>query len=190
MRFLDIAIRQAHPGGDRGPYRDDAHKLAEAREFQRLEDIPWPVLVDDLAGTVHQTYGGMADSQYLLDVDGRVVFYGMWASVPPLKIAIDDLLARGGRGAPATGGLDRTPHLFASFVDGWRGLRRGGIGGVLDYELAVPGGATLTLLGELAKPVLAPLAQRTTPLPVSTKLMLGGTLALVGALGVRALRQG
>lgn len=139
------------------------------------------MLVDDLAGSVHQTYGGMADSLYLLDADGRVAFYGMWASAPVLKTALDELLARGGRGVPVAGGIDRVPHLFASFVDGWRGLSRGGAGGVLDFELAVPSGATLTFLGNLAKPVLAPLALRATPLPAAAKL------ALVGGLGAAAL---
>lgn len=138
-------------------------------------------MVDDLAGTVHRTYGGMSDSLYLLDADGRVAFYGMWASVPVLKTALDELLARGGRGAPVAGGIDRVPHLFASFVGGWPGLRRGGVGGVLDFELAVPGGATLTFLGNLAKPVLAPLALRATPLPGATKL------AIVGGLGAALL---
>ncbi len=149
------------------------------------------MLVDDLAGTVHQTYGGMADSLYLLDADGRVAFYGMWASPPALKTAIDALLARGGRGASVAGGIDRAPHLFASFVDGWRGLSRGGARGVLDFELAVPGGATLTFLGNLARPLLAPLALRSTPLPGGAKLRLvGGLAALVLAVRGAARRRG
>ena len=147
------------------------------------------MLVDDLAGSVHQPYGGMADSLYLIDADGRVAFYGMWGHAPSLDTAIADLLAQGGRGIPPRGGLDRMPHLFASFVDGWRGLSRGGVGGVLDYELGVPGGATLTALGSLAKPVLAPLALRSTPLPAPAKLALIGGVAGVGALVV-ARRRG
>jgi len=189
VRFFDIFLRQAHPGGERGPYDTFDAKLAGAREFQRLDGIPWPVLVDDLPGTVHQTYGGMADSLYLVDADGRVAFYGMWAHPPSLKTAIDELLARGGRGGPVGGGIDRTPHLVASFVNGWGGLKRGGVGAVLDYELGVPGSATLTFLGGIAKPLLAPLALRATPLPIAAKLALGGGLAAAVLVSVGALRR-
>ena len=183
MRFLEVFLREAHPGGERPAYRSDAAKLTAARDYRRDEAIPWPVLVDDLAGTTHQAYGGMADPVYLIDADGRVAFYGMWTHAPSLKGAIDDLLARGGRGVPPAGGLDRTPHIVASFVDGWRGLSRGGWRGVLDFELAVPGSGTLTFLGNLARPLLAPLVLRTTPLPVAARCALGGGAAAV-ALGV------
>ncbi len=61
----------------------------------------------------------MADPAFLIDSEGRISFYGMWTHAPTLKKAIDGLLASDGRGI--SGGLDRTPHMFASFVDGWRG---------------------------------------------------------------------
>ena len=188
MRFLDIVVRQAHPGGARGPYRSFEQKLEGAREFARLEQLAWPMLVDDLAGTVHQSYGGMADSLYLLDAAGRVAFYGMWAHPPSLQVAIEELLAKGGTGSPVGGGIDRAPHLFASFVGGWRGLSRGGAGGVLDFELAVPGASTLTFLGWLARPALAPLAIRATPLPAAAPLVLGSAAA-VALIGLGVLRR-
>ena len=72
--------------------------MASARGYKREEGVPWPVLVDDLAGTVHQAYGGMSDPVYLIGAAARVAFYGMWTHPPKLKEAIDELLARGGRG--------------------------------------------------------------------------------------------
>ncbi len=93
---MDVFIRQAHPGERRGPYRSDSHKMEEARQYQQDEALPWLVLADDLAGTVHQTYGNMSDPVYLIDAAGRVVFYGMWTQVPTLKRAIDELLAPDG----------------------------------------------------------------------------------------------
>lgn len=188
MQFVDVFIRQAHPGGSYGAYQSDEQKMASARQYKRDEGIPWPVLVDDLAGTVHQSYGSMSDPVYLIDVAGRVSFYGMWTDAATLRQAIDELLAQGGRGVAASG-IDQRPHLVASFFDGWRGVSRGGIGGILDYELGVPGGATLTFLGEQAKPLLGPLALRTTPLPMAAKLGLGAGLVAGALLGVRWLRR-
>lgn len=188
MRFIDVLIRQEHPGERRSPYRTYEEKVASAREYEREEGIGWTVLVDDLAGTVHKTYGGAAAPLYLIDVTGRVAFYGVLAHAPTLKRAIDELLTKEGQGI-VSGDVDRWPHIFASLVDGWRGPRRGGLRAVLDYELAVPGAATLTFVGHLAKPVLSPLALRSAPLPVSVRLALIGGVAGVSALCAWLLRR-
>jgi hypothetical protein len=68
-------------------------KLRSAKEYQ-LEDINWPVLVDDYEGTGHRTYSQeMADPSFLIDAEGRVAFYCMWTHAPSLKPAFDELLA-------------------------------------------------------------------------------------------------
>ncbi len=163
MQFLDIFIRQAHPGEQRHHYANYEQKLEGAREYQRLETLPWPVLVDDYQGTVHRTYSHeMADPSFVIDIDGRVAFYGMWTHVPTLKRAVDELLAHGGRG-PVAGGIDQKPHLLASFVDGYRGPRRGGRRAVLEYDLGAGGAGTLSFLGTKAKRLLAPIALRAAP---------------------------
>jgi hypothetical protein len=190
VRFLDVFLRQAHPGELRGPYRGYREKLEGAREYKREEGIPWTILVDDYAGTVHRAYSGeMADPVFLIDSDGRVSFYGMWTHAPTLKKAIDELLAHGGRGV-AGGGLDRAPHLLASFVDGWRGIRRGGRRAWLEYDLGGLGAGTLSLLGNKARPLLAPLALRAAPLPVGARVALGGGLVAASALAVGLIRRG
>jgi hypothetical protein len=134
----------------------------------------------------------MADPVVLLDSEGRVSFYGMWTHAPTLKKAIDELLARDGRGV-ANGGLDRVPHLLASFVDGWRGPRRGGRRAVLEYDLGGMGAGSMSFLGNKAKPLLGPLALRADPLPVAARVVLvGGVVAsaalLAGLLAVAARR--
>ncbi len=156
-------VRQAHPGEDRGGFANYEEKLASAREFARLESIPWRVLVDDYAGRTHRAYSReMADPTFLIDADGRVAFYNMWTHAPTLKQALDELLARGGRGVVA-GGIDRKLHLLASFVDGYRGPRRGGRRAVLEYDLGGFGAGSLSFLGSKAKPLLAPFALRAAP---------------------------
>jgi hypothetical protein len=49
----------------------------------------------------------------------------MWTHAPSWKPAFDELLAKGGIGAPVAGGTDEVPPLFASFVDGARGPQHG-----------------------------------------------------------------
>jgi hypothetical protein len=139
VRFVEVLVRQAHPGERHGAYRSEGQKLDDARAYAREENIPWPVLVDDLAGTVQHAYGGLAAAVHLIDTEGIVVFCGTWGQAPALRGALDDLLARGGTGAPAGKGVDRRAHLAAAIVAGQRGPVRGGRRALLDLELGFPG---------------------------------------------------
>ena len=179
VQFVEVLVRQAHPGERHGAYRSYETKLEEARGYEDEEDISWPVLIDDLAGTVQRAYGGLAAAVYLIDKRGTVAFCGTWGQAPALRRAIDELLARGGAGAPAGKGTDRRPHLAAAIVAGQGGPIRGGRQALVDLELGFPGAMILMTIGRAARPVLAPLALRTTPLPNRTRAAL-----LAGFLGV------
>lgn len=162
--------------------------MMDAERYDREEALPWPLLVDDLQGTVHQVYGGMADPSYLIDADGRVAYYNMWTHVPTLYEAIQALLAQGGRGV-VRGGIDHIPHLLASMTDGWRGIRRGLPQSYIDLATAAPGMPTGIWLGYKIRPVLAPLTLRDKPLPPAAKFALAaGAFALV-ALALQGRRS-
>ena len=186
VQFLSVVVRQAHPGERRPAYHTYDQKLADAREFQQQEGLAWPVLVDDLAGTVHQVYSGLADPTYLLDADGRVAYFVMWTHAPGLDRAIAALLAQGGRGIVA-GGIDHVPHLTPSLTDGWKGIRRGLPQSFLDLETAAPGMASGIWLGYRLRPVLAPLTLRARPLPtvVGAALVAGVGAVVAGAWWLR-----
>lgn len=187
VRFLEVLVRQAHPGERHGAYRSDEEKLADASAYGKEEDVPWPVLIDGLAGTVQQSYGGLAAAAYLVDSRGIVAFCGIWGQSPALRDGIDDLLARGGVGAPAGRGTDRRPHLAGAIVLGQSGPLRGGRRALLDLELGFPGAMILMTVGRVARPLLAPLALRTTPVPRPARAaLLGGVLGAAAAIALRA----
>jgi hypothetical protein len=121
VRFVEVLVRQAHPGERHGAYHSYEEKLAQGRAYRREEQLPWPVLVDDLAGRVQRAYGGLAAAAYLIDTRGRVAFCGTWGRSPALRAAIDELLERGGAGVPAGRGSDRRPHLGSAIVAGQGG---------------------------------------------------------------------
>ena len=54
VTFVDIVVRQAHPGKHHDAYVSLADKMSDARDYQREEAIAWPVAVDDLTGTVQR----------------------------------------------------------------------------------------------------------------------------------------
>jgi hypothetical protein len=161
VQFLDVIIRQAHPGEDRGRFENDEQKMAGARDYQQLEQIPWPVLVDDYAGTVHRTYSNeMADPTFLIDSDGTIVFYGMWTHAPTLNRAIQELLQRGGQGGPVAGGIDRAPHLLPALIGGYRGPRRGGRRGIFELDIGGFGAGSMSFIGDKLRPLLGDVALR------------------------------
>jgi hypothetical protein len=156
--------------------------------MQDDEALPWPVLVDDLEGSVHQSYGMLADPTYLIGVDGRVSFYNYWTHVPTLHRAIDALLARGGAGAL---GSHRMVHPLATLTDGWRGIRRGLPQSFLDLETAAPGTASGPWLGYQCRSLLAPAALVAEPWPAPAKwgIALAAAALLLGAAATRIRGQ-
>lgn len=181
VEFLDVVIRQAHPGPDVPAYELFEQKVTDGERYKLEDSVPYPVLIDDLQGSTHQVYGGLADPAYLIDRDGFVSFYNMWTHAPTLHEAIEELIENGGRGI-VKGGVHRAAHLLPIIANGWEGLRRGLPQSVIEVELSGPGSGLLMWLGYQAKPILAPIAQRAKPLPGSAKvgLKVGGA-ALAGA---------
>lgn len=154
----------------------------------REEGIPWIVAVDDVEGTVHQSYGGLADPSYLLDADGRVAYYNMWTHAPTLHQAMEALMRQDGRGVVGDG-IDHTPHMAAAMTEGWKGIRRGLPQSYTDLETAAPGMATGIKLGYKMRSLLAPFTLRAEPLPAPVKLALAaGAAWLAGRAARRAVR--
>jgi AhpC/TSA family len=190
VRFLEILVRQAHPGERHGAYRSQAAKYEEACAYAAEERVPWSVLADDLDGTVQRAYGGLAAAAYLIDARGDVAFCGTWGQAPALRVAIDDLLAHEGVGVPAGQGTDRRPHLAAAIVAGQGGPLRGGRRALVDLELGFPGGNLLMAAGWLARPLLAPLALRTTRLPTAARIgLVTAVVAGAAAVGYRVVER-
>ncbi|MDP8908885.1 MAG: hypothetical protein M3N47_07150 [Chloroflexota bacterium] len=184
-----MVVRQAHPGPKTPHYRSDEEKRADARRHKEYYAIPWPVVADDLAGTVHQVYSGMADPTFLLDADRRVAYYNMWTFAPSLDRAISALLRQGGRGVVA-GGIDHLMHPWPVIVDGWRGIRLGLPRSFLELELAAPGSASLIWLGSRLRPMLAPVVLRAERLAPRRRAALVGTAAALAlTLGASRLAR-
>lgn len=184
MHFADVLVRQAHPGPEVPAYRRSEQKGRDAEAYQREEAIPWTVLVDDLDGTAHRLYGGLADPTYLIDAEGRVAFANLWTGAPVLHEAIAALLAQGGRGV-VLGGWERRPHPGPMLTDGWRALRRGLPQSVVDLMFAVPGSPVPLWLGYQLRPLLAPLTLRAEPLPAPAQAALLAGFAVGAVLGAR-----
>ncbi len=159
VQFLEVLIRQAHPGPGVEAYDSLERKMEDASRYVREEVIPWMVAVDDVPGKTHQVYGGVADPAYLIDSAGRVAFYSVWTNVPVLNRAIEQLLAQGGIGV-VDEGIARRPRLSPVFANGWPAIRRGLPQSYIDLETAMPGAGTALWAGWMARPLLEERANR------------------------------
>jgi hypothetical protein len=186
VHFVDVIVRQAHPGPGVPAYQSQAEKLEHARRYGQEHALPWVLAADDLGGTVHQAYGGMADPTYLLDVDGRVAFYNMWTYAPALHEALEALFAQSGRGV-VQGGIDRTPYMLPALTCGWPSLEVGLPQSLVEMETAFPGTGIGVWAGYQLRPLLAPLAQRIEPLPMAAKASLVAGAAALATFGIMHL---
>jgi len=90
--FFLLYTRESHPG-ERYPHHTSLEqKIAHARDLQRLEDVRVPVLVDDLAGTVHRNYCIWPNAAFVIHRDGRLVYRCNIMNSAELGQYLDDLV--------------------------------------------------------------------------------------------------
>ncbi len=186
MQFIDVVVRQAHPGPEVLPYRTYEDKLEDARFYKGCLEVPWLALADDIMGTVHQVYGGLSDPAYLIGRDGRVSHYNIWTNVPTLHASMQELELKDWVGT-VRGGSSTLPQVLAAATFGWPALRRGLPDSYIDLETAFPGLATIAWLGYRLRALMSPLASRSQPLPPPLRLGLLATV-LASALALLVSR--
>jgi hypothetical protein len=175
--WLFVYVREAHPGERLPAHETCEQKVQQARFFREAEDLPWPVLVDGLDGSVHRAYGGLPNPVFLIDAEGRVAFRGEFSHGPTLACALAHLHHQNDRGVVPEGD-DKRPHMLGATAFGWEAIRRAGHQAVSDVVRGMPPLAANLWLGAHMRPLLAPLARRSAPLPRSVKLAVG--IALIG----------
>ena len=153
--------------------------MEDARIYKECDCIPWQILVDDLAGSVHQAYGGLANPAYVVNAEGRIAFYNMWTHAPSIHRALEEITRRDAA-CVVRGGIDRTPHVLAMMVNGWPAIDRGLPQSFSDLEGTLPGSAYGLKVGYRLKPVLAPIALRPKPLSSSARAAIGGAGVYIG----------
>ena len=123
FEFFTVYVREPHPGEKYGPHKSWEQKLQYARECQKQDGIENPMLVDDLAGTVHQLYVLMPNMIYIVDKDGKIVYKAIWTDHEEVELVLknlelaDELRAKGMRVKPSyTEKINYVPAEYASGI--------------------------------------------------------------------------
>jgi len=109
--LVTVYVREMHPG-ERRPQPGTLHeKMRRAREWQRLDAIPWTVAVDRLDGEVHRAFGLLPAPAFLVDSKGRIAFRACWAGERrALRAAMERVLDAEGFGVEVPcGERERSP---------------------------------------------------------------------------------
>ncbi|MEX0933688.1 MAG: deiodinase-like protein [Candidatus Paceibacterota bacterium] len=77
VQFLVLYVREAHPGEKRGAHRSNKEKRQRAQEYKAMYKDPRTVLVDDVSGLAHTTYGLFPNSVYIIK-DGIIFWRAKW----------------------------------------------------------------------------------------------------------------
>jgi peroxiredoxin len=92
VQFLFIYAKEPHPGEVYPHHSSLEQKIAVARELQQLEEIRFPVLMDELDGRVHRAYGARPNPLYIVHHNGRLVYRAGHAEPTPLREYLEHLL--------------------------------------------------------------------------------------------------
>lgn len=93
VEFLLVYVREPHPGEHYGHHTSFGQKARCARDCQDQDGVQYPMLVDDLAGTVHRRYGSRPNAVFVIDKAGIVVYRALWTQHREIREVLDSLLA-------------------------------------------------------------------------------------------------
>jgi hypothetical protein len=99
--WVFVYTREAHPGEHVAQHDSWERKLACAKLLREETGIGRDILVDDLAGTVHRTYGLMPNMSWVIDRGGRVAYKANWTSAANVEAFLERFLAARGERPPA-----------------------------------------------------------------------------------------
>ncbi|MEM9621902.1 MAG: deiodinase-like protein [Pseudomonadota bacterium] len=131
--FLVLYVREAHPGKRIGRHMNFAQKLSLARRFDHyVPEETRTILIDDLSGTAHRTYGSMPNMAYVISPDFRILFRSDWTNIE----VIENILAHRS-GLPIIDAEHHDPGS-GSLIASINVLLDGGLGAIWDVVINAP----------------------------------------------------
>lgn len=118
VRFVNVYVREAHPGENYPRHISEEQKMRHARDWAEQDQMPGTAAVDTLDGATHQAYGPLPNSVYLIDRAGRIAFRALWAGQEGLlRDKIEELLKREAAGETGVN-LGQRENLMIPLIHG------------------------------------------------------------------------
>lgn len=92
IEFCYLYTREAHPGTKIVPHANLDDKRRNARELKRTEGVTFPIVIDDLNGSIQRAYvhPHFNNPVYLINRAGIVTYKSAWLDASELPQVLDD----------------------------------------------------------------------------------------------------
>lgn len=91
INFLLIYVREAHPGEKTRDHSSLNEKTQAAQKVKKLYKDNRTVLVDNVAGDFHKSYGLLPNMVYIINPDGKVRFRGDWNNPDKIEEILNNM---------------------------------------------------------------------------------------------------
>ena len=88
VQFVLLQVREAHPGAEVGQPHTLRDKVQHAELMRKVYAVGWPVLVDDIDGTLHRQLGTEPNSLHIISADGEILYRALFAGDAGVEKAI------------------------------------------------------------------------------------------------------
>ena len=95
VQFVLLQVREAHPGADVDQPQTLQDKVQHAQLMREVYDVGWPVLVDDIDGTLHRQLDTEPNSLHIIGTDGEILYRALFAGTAGVENAIAAVAAGG-----------------------------------------------------------------------------------------------
>ncbi|MDC1287415.1 redoxin domain-containing protein [Gammaproteobacteria bacterium] len=131
VSFSILYVREAHPGVNFPAHKSLDEKTACAQQLKFSDEENRNIIIDDIDGTAHASYGGYPNSIFIIDKNRSVVFRSDWNNVSATKAALNSLL----RGEPIEA---KSYFLPVSPAIAIKTLKRSGKGAIKEFLMSLP----------------------------------------------------
>ncbi len=92
FEFFIVYVREAHPGSRLSHHKTIEQKRDHAEILRAEEDIEIPIIIDDLSGTIHRSYGSLPYMLFVINKEGIIVHRADRSDPSQLPPILDNLL--------------------------------------------------------------------------------------------------
>ena len=93
VQFVLLQVREAHPGANLSQPMTAQEKHEHAQLMREALGVTWPVLVDDIDGSLHRSLDAMPNSLHVVGADGEILYRALAAGDPGVDDAITKIAA-------------------------------------------------------------------------------------------------
>ena len=92
VRSVFLYTREAHPGENYRHHTSMDDKRAVARAFKEHSNIKREILLDDLIGSAHRTYGTLPNMTWIMGRGGFIHYKSSWTGVADVEDALKGVI--------------------------------------------------------------------------------------------------